>query len=133
MNHSTIDLNKPQILDRSASVEVAHQELGNACRQQIYAACIRQSNLREHSTSPLDEKGSVANLLYQCEWSINSHANTNTLAIQCPNLNSNLLVLEKVMQFGSLLKQLAIGKVRFSSDGETSLEIGVDEISVDRD
>lgn len=130
MNHSTLDLKKTFISDPSTSVEVAQKELGNACRQQIYAACIRQSNLRENSTSPLEEKGSVANLLYQCEWSINSHANTNTLAIQCPNLNSNWLILEKIMQFGSLLKQLAIGKIRLSSGEETSLEVGVDEISV---
>ncbi|MEL7036577.1 MAG: hypothetical protein AAFO04_13290 [Cyanobacteria bacterium J06592_8] len=135
MNYSSVDLNLQLISDPSTSKGLAHQQLENACRQQIYAACVRQSNLQENSTVLSEDKGSVAALFAQCEWNVNTDADQNTLAIQCPDLSSNLLVFEKVVRWASALKPFAINKVRvFSSTNlDTALEVGVDELSQNRD
>ncbi|WP_413167109.1 hypothetical protein ACL6C3_10460 [Capilliphycus salinus ALCB114379] len=135
MNDLTRDPNPQRISDPLVSEGLAHQQLENACRQQIYAASVRQSNLRENSTVLSEEKGSVATLFAQCEWNVNQIANTNTLAIQCPDLNSNLLVFEKVMRFAGALKAFAISKVRVCcpTNPETPLEVRVDDFSVNRD
>ncbi|MEB3279781.1 MAG: hypothetical protein VKK42_12785 [Lyngbya sp.] len=135
MNYLAHDFNPQLISDSSTSDELAHQQLENACRQQIYAACVRQSNLQENSTVLSEEKGLMATLFAQCEWNVNSHADTNTLAIHCPDLSYSLLVFEKVMRCAGALKPFAIGKIRVCSptNPETSLEVGVDEFSANRD
>jgi len=135
MNYSSIDLNPQLISNPSLSKGLAHRQLENACRQQIYAACVRQSNLQENSTVLSEDKGFVAALFAQCEWNVNTDADQNTLAIQCPDLSSNLLVFEKVVRWASALKPFAINKVRvFSSTNQgTALEVGVDELSQNRD
>ncbi|MDY7023941.1 MAG: hypothetical protein SWJ54_21775 [Cyanobacteriota bacterium] len=135
MNYSSIELNPQLISNPSTSKGLAHQQLENACRQQIYAACVRQSNLQENSTVLSEDQGSVAALFAQCEWNVNTDADQNTLAIQCPDLSSNLLVFEKVVRWASALKPFAINKVRvFSSTNlGTALEVEVDELSQNRD
>lgn len=114
---------------------LARQQLEEACRQQIYAACVRQTHFQEERTVVTEDHNFVATLLCRCEWKIDTLAHTKTLAIQCPDLNSNWLMLEKIMQFGKVLKSLAIGKVRVCPPvgRGTPLEIEVDELSINRD
>jgi hypothetical protein len=134
MNYFSADLNSRPTSDHSKSEGLAHQQLENACRQQIYAASIRQSNLQENSTVLSEENSLVATLFAQCEWNVNPIADTNTLAIQCPDLNSNLIIFEKVMRYAGALKPFAINKVRVSSPSNLGnpLEVRVDELSVNR-
>ncbi|ERT08471.1 hypothetical protein M595_1539 [Lyngbya aestuarii BL J] len=115
MSYFSVDLNSRPTSDHSKSEGLAHQQLENACRQQIYAASVRQSNLRENSTVLSEENSLVATLFAQCEWNVNTDADINTLAIQCPDLNSNLIVFEKVMRYAGALKAFAIGKVHVCS------------------
>jgi hypothetical protein len=135
MNYSSVDLNPQLISDPSTSKGLAHQQLENACRQQIYAACVRESNLQENSTVLSEDKGLMAALFAQCEWTVSTNADRNTLAIQCPDLSSNLLVFEKVVRCASALKPFAINKVRVSSSANEGipLEVGVDQLSLNRD
>lgn len=135
MNDLARNLNPQRISDPSPSEGLAGRQLENACRQQIYAASVRQSNLRENSAVLSEDNGSVATLFAQCEWNVNTNADANTLAIQCPDLSSNLLVFEKVMRYAGALKPFAIRKVRVCSatNPETPLEVRVDELSVNRD
>lgn len=135
MNYFSTDLNPRPTSDHSKSEGLAHQQLENACRQQIYAASVRQSNLRENSTVLSEENSLVATLFAQCEWNVNQIADTNTLAIQCPDLSSNLIIFEKVMRYAGALKPFAINKVRVCcpTNQETPLEVRVDELSVNRD
>ena len=134
MNYSRIDFNPQQTGDPSPSEGLAHEQLENACRQQIYAASVRHSNLQENSPILSEDKGSVATLFARCEWNVNADADTNTLAIQCPDLNSNLLVFEKVMRFAGALKPFSISKVCVSSPAneQTPLEVRVDDCSGNR-
>jgi hypothetical protein len=109
------------------------QQLENACRQYIHAAFIRQANQQEdHSSFLSEESSSLGHLLNQCDWYVNTYNDHNTLVIQCPNLLTNWRILEKVLQFGSVLEPLAIGKIRICPpvNQGTPLEIRVDELSV---
>lgn len=134
MSYFSVDLNSRPTSDHSKSEGLAHQQLENACRQQIYAASVRQSNLRENSTVLSEENSLVATLFAQCEWNVNQNADTNTLAIQCPDLSSNLIVFEKVMRYAGALKPFAINTVRVFSHSNRGnpLEVRVDELSVNR-
>ncbi len=135
MNDSTVALNAQLFSQTALSDGLARQQLEDACRQQIYAACVRQTHFQEDRTVVTEEHNFVATLLSQCEWNINTLAHTKTLAIQCPDLNSNWLIVEKIMQFGGVLKSLAIGKVRVCPPvgRGTPLEVQVHELSMDRD
>ncbi|KST64253.1 hypothetical protein [Mastigocoleus testarum] len=77
----------------------------------------------------------VKDLLSSCRWYMKNNANAMTLVIECPNHNTNWLILEKVAPMASLLKNMtSSAKIRICPPDSkiTPHEIGVDEVSVYR-
>ncbi|MEO0970994.1 MAG: hypothetical protein AAFX80_22435 [Cyanobacteria bacterium J06639_18] len=77
----------------------------------------------------------VKDLLSSCRWYMKNNANAMTLVIECPNHNTNWLILEKVAPMASLLKNMtSSAKIRICPpDSKTTPhEIRVDEVSVYR-
>ena len=77
----------------------------------------------------------IKDLLSECRWYVKNNANAMTLIIECPNQNTNWLVLEKVAPMASLLKNMtSSAKIRICppDTSATPHEIRVDEVSVYR-
>ena len=77
----------------------------------------------------------IKDLLSDCRWYVTNNANAMTLVIECPNHNTNWLILEKVVPMASLLKNMtSSAKIRICppDSNTTPHEIRVDEVSVYR-